>query len=204
MSIHKINNIFSEEELKSIYEIIYNTHIPILKDGSYIPAADNFGTGVDSTLGRLQIGNLQGLSKQIKDKLADIAHSLSDTALSMDHALYVEYSSKYGAPNLPPHFDYDTNDMIINFQLEANTSWDLGLGLETYSLENNSALIFNGNEHIHWRVHKKFNDGEYVRMIFFRFYNSEKRSDYSHLNYLQDDDVFKEVRDFRDSLNPYI
>jgi hypothetical protein len=85
-------------------------------------------------------------------------------------------------------------------QLEANTSWDLGLNTTTYTLEDNSALVFNANTEIHWRVKKDFKPGEYVRMMFVRFYNEENPSDYSHLNLTQTHDIFKDARELRDSL----
>jgi hypothetical protein len=86
-------------------------------------------------------------------------------------------------------------------QLESNTSWDLGLNLKTYSIEDNQALVFNANTEAHWRVHKDFQEGEYVRMMFVRFQNAEKPSDYSHLTkYWPTDEIFKDIRELRDSL----
>jgi hypothetical protein len=76
----------------------------------------------------------------------------------------------------------------------------LGLNLQTYEIEDNSALVFNPNKEIHWRVYKEFKDKEYVRMIFVRFYNPDNRSDYSHLPNHPENDMFKEVSAFRNSL----
>jgi len=112
----------------------------------------------------------------------------------------VTYGAEYGTPNLPPHFDGDTNDLIINFQLSSNTSWPLGLDLETYNMEDNSALIFNANTNIHWRPNKVFNDGEYVQMIFFRFYKINNRTDYSYVPMNQTDKIFEDVVNLRNSL----
>jgi hypothetical protein len=90
--------------------------------------------------------------------------------------------------------------LIINYQLESNTSWELGLDLQTYTLEDNSALVFNANTNVHWRTHKDFKEGEYVKMLFIRFYNSEVRSDYSYVPMNQTDKAFIEARALRDSL----
>jgi hypothetical protein len=84
-------------------------------------------------------------------------------------------------------------------QIDANTVWPLGLNLDVYELENNSALIFNANKEIHWRTHKEFKDGEYVNMMFVRFSHSEYLSDYSHLDLIQNDPIFTDIRAFRDS-----
>ena len=184
MTNHKVDNIFSTEELNTIKQAVLT-----------------YDYEVDHILGRKRIGDIKNsFSKDIVYTLYEIAKQYTDLPLSMDHALYVEYSPKYGKPNLLPHFDGDTNDLIINMQLDSNTTWDLGLNLETYTLEDNSALVFNGNKEIHWRVHKEFKENEFVSMIFIRFYNSEKRSDYSYLPNHPDDEIFKEVRAFRDSL----
>jgi hypothetical protein len=186
MGIVKINNILSWEELDFIKNLIENSEFEIDKD-----------------LGRMRISRTLNdkFSKDILDKLYEIANQSTDIPLTMSHAICVEYSAKYGQPNLPPHFDGDTNDLIINMQLESNTSWDIGLNLNTYTLEDNSALVFNGNTEVHWRVHKEFKGNEYIRMMFVRFYNSKNISDYSHLSqYWPSHDIFKEANLLRDSI----
>ena len=184
MSIARIDNIFSQEEIDHIKSVISERDVDL-------------HTG----LGRVQIFDIEGyLLPEIINKLNAIAKDLSDLPLEMTHAMSVEYSPLYGEPNLPPHFDGDTNDLIINIQLESNTVWDIGLNLETYTLTDNSALVFNANKEVHWRVHKEFKEGEYVKMMFVRFYNSEKMSDYSYLPGDPNNEIFKNAREFRDSL----
>lgn len=184
MGIARVDNIFSWDEL----QILNNIEAP------HQPEVDDY-------LGRIYFGDIKSrLTQEMKDKLYKIVDDISDAPLVMDHALYVEYNAKYGRPNLPPHFDGDTNDLIINMQIASNTDWDLGLNLDIRKLADNSALVFNGNTEIHWRPHKEFQEGEYVKMLFIRFYNSAKRSDYSHLPNHPDSEIFKEVREFRDSL----
>lgn len=184
MTYFKIENVFTNEEL----DLINNALL-------------TYQTELDERLGRAMIGDIKRcFPNEMRDKVEKIASEVSGLPLIMDHALYVEYNKKYGTPNLPPHFDGDTNDLIINYQLSANTSWGLGLNLDVYNLEDNSAVVFNGNTEIHWRPHKQFKEGEYVKMIFIRFYNSEKRSNYSNLTNDPMDDIFKEVRDLRDGL----
>lgn len=187
MSIMRIDNIFSQDEIDHINNVVSNSPTTIHDD-----------------LGRIQGGGAgQWLLPKTHTKLTDIAREFSGLPLKMDHAMTVEYSNLYGTPNLRTHLDGDTNDLIINIQLEANTVWTMGLNLETYNLNDNSALVFNANKEIHWRVHKEFKDGEYVRMMFVRFYNTENRSDYSYLPNHPDDEMFKEAREFRDSLGVF-
>lgn len=200
MAIAKLTNILSQSELDFFDQKIKDSYIPII-DGKYISFEDNDGTGICEQLGRLQISDLTGnMPSSIRTKLVSIARDISGLPLDLTHGVYSIYSNKYGSPQLPPHFDGDTNDLIINFQLESNTSWDIGVGLEVCSLEDNSAAIFNGNTNPHWRPHKSFKDNEYIKMIFFRFHNRENLSDYTKLNYSPGDDVFKEIRILRDNL----
>lgn len=183
MSIDIVDDIFSQDELERIYECVSNSK-----------------SVVDTNLGRLRVIIEDCLSSKTIEKLEDIVMGLTNMKLEMGGAVYVEYNNLYGTPNLPTHVDADSTDILINIQLESNTVWDLGLNLKTYSLNDNSGLLFNPNENIHWRVHKKFSDGEYVKMLFVRFYNSSNFSDYSHLPTHPDHDMFKEAREFRDSL----
>ena len=203
MSSIKIKDVFSEEEIEDLYDTINSAFIPKLENGKYADHK-NLG-GINKNLGRLtSILNLHECSSYIpfyiQDKLVRIAEDILNEPVGLDHALHAKYSSEYGTPNLPPHFDGDTNDLIINFQLSSNTSWALGLGLEAYDLEDNSALVFNANTDIHWRPNKVFNEGEYVQMIFFRFYKINNRTDYSYARLSQDDKVFEDVVKFRNSL----
>lgn len=200
MIIKKLTNIFTKEELKILNDGLSYSVIPVDNNNNYIShKLDNEGRGVHEELGRLQFGGLKNLPQTILDKVNDIAKNSSNEELLMAHATAVEYNSLYGEPNLPVHYDHDTNDLIINFQLLSNTKWDIGVAFNVYELEDNSAIVFNPNEHTHWRPYKTFKNGEYIKMIFFRFHKKNK-SDYSHLDYIINHEIFKEIEDFRRSL----
>jgi len=182
VEISIVTDIFSEQEIEVLYETV-EANIPEIHD----------------ELGRVQYNLLVSTVKQKTfDKLMSVVKEVSDLPFQIRSATYVEYNSLYGTPNLPPHLDRDTNDLILNIQIESNTDWALGLNLKTYEIKDNSALVFNPNKEIHWRVHKEFKDGEYVRMLFVRLFNPDSPSDYSHLPQRPDDDMFKDVVAFRD------
>ena len=176
-----INNLFSEAEISQIK--------PKLKH-------DNI---INGHLGRLQY-NPANLPFEIISKLENFVNSSFQTKLTLSSVTCVEYSNKYGEPNLPIHWDHDNTDIIINYQFESNTSWKIALDYDLYELEDNSALIFNPNTLLHWRPHKIFKDDEFVKMIFFRFINLQNPSDYSHLDYTTGHEIFKEIEEFRSSL----
>lgn len=179
--INKFNDVLSTAELEELNEII-----TIVNDFE-----------IDKNLGREQI--TLNISNEIKQKLISLINKAFDTDLIMSSISYAHYSNKYGTPNLPPHFDGDYNDIILDFQLSSNTSWNLGLGHNKYALQDNSAIAFNPNEIIHWRPIKEFKDGEYIKMIFFRFCKASGRSDYSDRIYSQDHQIFKEINELREN-----
>lgn len=203
MNPKKFNNIFSQEELDILNNAISHIVIPVKEDGSYVyddedPRPD---CTISETLGRLQFS---GFVKKdiilVCEKISEFVKSFAEDNVVLSNILYVEYNNKYGTPVLPPHFDGDSSDFIVNFQLSGNTTWDIGLDFNIYSMENNSALVFDGNKSIHWRPKKIFKDGEYVKMIFFRFQNLNSSIDNSHLRYSLDNEIYKDVNKFRDSL----
>jgi hypothetical protein len=182
MSVHRLENLFTDEEIKLLNNSIEN---------------GNASTG-STNLGRTVIEF--EVPYDIRNRLVYVVKEKFDSKLTAQSVTYVKYSNQYGQPNLPPHFDGDTNELIIDYQLSSNTSWDLGVNKEVYSLTDNSAIAFNPNLNIHWRPIKQFEDGEYVDLIFFRFANENQMSDYSHKRYSLDDPIYKEVVEFRNSL----
>lgn len=188
MAISIIKNILSKEEIKYIEEIIVKCD-----------------SKIQSEFGRLRtIPDLKLLfSPSILHKFKNIVNDLGHSNLVISNILCVEYNLLYGKPDIPPHFDGDQNELLFNMQLSSNTVWDLGLNRQTYRLEDNSALIFNQNQEIHWRTHKEFKDGEYVKMLFIRFFDPYNVKDYTHLRVSLKDPIFKDANDFRDK-NPQL
>lgn len=70
-------------------------------------------------------------------------------------------------PNLFPHFDpFDEKKYTFDLQLDTNTSWDIFVEEEKFSLDNNNALVFSGTHEIHWRAPKVFEEDEFLEMLF--------------------------------------
>jgi hypothetical protein len=200
MAMNIVKDLFSPSELLYFYKETSALEVPVDEFGNYITNEDA-DPKVSASLGRLKASKFfDTMPIEIKEKLESVAKGISGVDMSLSNSSYAEYSSLYGIPELPPHVDGDTNDMIINFQLSSNTCWEIGLNLLMYKLEDNSAIIFNPNTNIHWRPKKIFNDGEYVKMIFFRLCDKKNKKDYSYLPNDPDDIMFKDVVDFRNSL----
>lgn len=190
MSVYKINNILSNEEINSLKESIKKIEGPLVD-----------GTGNDPRLGRYITGlKSRTIPQTALDKINKIISDNLGYSLSLTGVTYVEYSSQYGEPSLPPHLDADKNDLSIDYQIDSNICWELGIDTEIYPLEDNSALMFNANEHVHWRPKRVFNEGEYVKMLIFRFCDTDNKTDYSHVRLSSDDIAFRQAYDFRNSL----
>lgn len=181
MKTTKISNVFSQEEL----DLFMLTTSQSEKE-------------LDVHLGR-QRSKVLDSSNYPYLKLHEIANSMFDYPVELNGITYVEYNKEFGAPDLPAHFDGDNSELIINFQLSSNTVWQIGVELELFTLEDNSAVLFHPNESPHWRPHKTFEDGEYVKMMFFR-YSAIPAKDYYHMTLSQDHVRFREINKLRNSL----
>lgn len=190
-SVLVIENFFDNSVLEIINEEIKNTP----QDHSKYEMQGHKDLG--RTLHDIDTGSLGlkvNIQQIIKDKLG-----IGDE-LHLKNMIIVEYGNKYGEPNLPPHFDGDDTEVIVNLQLSSNTTWGVGVDEEVFYIEDNTAVIFNPNEHIHWRPHKIFKDQEQVTMMFFRFSNPDNPKSYSDKIVSLDDDVYAEINEIRNNL----
>lgn len=192
-----IKNIFSERQLSNILKLA-DANKKILEKNNFVGA---YGTGIQEDYGRLRISSLE-LEPAMINIISNLVNSLIDEEVWVDSPpLYAEYSNVYGRPSLPPHFDGDSTEIIVDFQLSSNITWPIGVGKEIYELEDNSALIFNPNADPHWRTIKDFEDGEYVKMLFFRCFKVGEKFDYSDRRLSIHDKIFKDINILRKSEN---
>jgi len=89
----------------------------------------------------------------------------------INNATAMLYNKNLGNPKLTEHVDSTEhkNTIMVDYQLESNTSWALSVEGKDYTLLDNQALIFCGNQQKHSRKFKKFNDNEFITNIIFRF-----------------------------------
>lgn len=153
---------------------------------------------VDNNLGRAKC--TFELQPELKEKIQKYISKIYKTDLHLGSSSYVEYNKVYGTPQLPPHFDGDSCDLLLNYQLHSNTMWGIGIDKNIYNLKNNEAVCFSPNDYIHWRPIKTFSDTEYVEMIFFRFFDLNSPSDNSHKRYSLDHEIYKDVNNYRNAI----
>jgi hypothetical protein len=182
-NVYKVDEFLLPNEIKAINDAIFVSK-QLMDDAIY---------------GRIIIGI--DLPDSIINAIKQKAERLLNKKLRKMSASYAEYRLEYGQPNLPPHFDGDNNDLIIDYQLNSNTSWGLGVDDELFEMNDNTAIMFNPNEYPHWRPRKEFQEGEYMGVVFFRCpdYSGEE-VDYSSKALSQQDSAFDKARAIRDSL----
>jgi hypothetical protein len=183
--VYEVSNFLLPDELKVVESLVSNKH-------SWEVEKNDEALG--RILYRLPIPN--EILKAIELRVGELVGKKLDQI----GVVFTNYESQYGQPNLPPHFDGDNNSLIIDYQFRSNTHWGLGVDTTVFDMEDNKAVIFNPNQYPHWRPFKTFGDGEYVTMAFFRFPDSSGKTDYSHMRYSQNHEIFQEVRKIRDSL----
>lgn len=186
-NVYRVKNFLLPEELEMI-------HYLLTDEDQWSSRSEK---KEDPNLGRVMYTVY--LPYSILNNIQDRVEELVDKKLPPINAMWVTYDAKYGQPNLPPHYDGDTNALIIDYQYKSNTTWGFGVDKEVFEMEDNEAIIFNPNEYPHWRTRKTFKDGEFVTMIFFRFPDFEGETDYSHMRFSQDDPIFDDIRKIRDA-----
>ena len=178
-NVYRVTDFLLPEELESIRDSLES----------------NTAKEQDPALGRVMYA--VPLSGIVLEAIRDRVSSIVGKKLDRPNVIFTDYAVEHGQPNLPPHFDGDNNSLLIDYQYKSNTSWDLGVNSTVYEMIDNTAIIFNPNEYPHWRPYKTFKEGEYITMAFFRFPSPD--TDYSHMVYSQDHEIFMEARKTRDS-----
>lgn len=135
----------------------------------------NKSVKINAFMGRLDIENLP-VSNSIVQTVTSVADDVDGPNihhLAQRGIMAVEYSGKYGRPVLRSHLDGGISSLMVNYQLESNTSWDICIDDQIYTLEDNDALIMDPVRQLHSRLDKDFTEEQFVNMVFFRFGKKE-------------------------------
>lgn len=151
--VKKVANIFSEDQIKKIYEIIDNT--PEEKTRLQPWASHKVW---DVSLGK----DIEArINEVVKESLGD------HLELRMDYS-FARYSPKFGyKAKLFPHYDTRPHQRVtFDIQLRASEPWGLVVENIDYSISDNEALVFAGTQQIHWRENKEIAPDAEIDMIF--------------------------------------
>lgn len=158
-------------------KIIYNVFSPDeINDINLAASLKQDNIEVQTFLGRTRLDyeaeDINKLPPSILKKANDLIKEFSDCdkrRYMFRYFTMVEYNNEFGMPQLGPHKDSCAFTGTILCQLESNTSWDLYVEGQAYTLVDNSALLINARDQDHWRMHKPFNDGDYIKMVFLHY-----------------------------------
>lgn len=165
------NDFFSPEEIAQIKAVVDHelaTRVQVNnEDFTFI---DTNNIVEQNYLGRIVMQGVplpNNIIAKVKELLPDVWKF--DVSPDLVGITYNQWSNKYGEPKLSSHIDKNTLGLIFDYQLESNTQWTLGVAETPYPMEDNDMICLYPTRDYHWRAEKKFNDGEYVSLLFFEF-----------------------------------
>ena len=83
---------------------------------------------------------------------------------------FCRYSLRYGSPRVPPHVDENACTYTVDIQLGSSTQWSIYVDDEEYSMSDGDAIIYMGEEHLHWRPPFPTSDeSDFVTMLFMHY-----------------------------------
>lgn len=150
-------NIFTQEEIKSIYDAIEKSHndstvvLPIYRQKAYFT----------------------DLPQSIKTRVTNLANEIFGKKLKLTEICFANYSIREGMedPILSPHFDntFEEERFTIDVQLKSNIKWPIVVEGKPFTLNDNEAVTFSGTHQIHWREDRKFHKDDFIDMLFCHF-----------------------------------
>lgn len=169
-----IDNFFSKEEIEQLSAAI-NQELSTREHVEWVDEIHGKYTYVDTIvkiqeqLGRSTCSGIQ-LPKNIIEKIHDAVNDKNSTNeyVLMNYTVtYAEYNPKFGTPDLSPHYDGGKASLILDYQLESNIDWAIGVDDELHTLKDNAALFLKPLDYSHYRPKRIWKDGEYVKMLYF-------------------------------------
>jgi hypothetical protein len=115
------------------------------------------------------------------------------------------YKLEYGNPKLKPHVDDGNCEIVFDYQFETNKKWDVVVNGNSIGLNDNDAVIFEGEKDAHWRKPTRFSPNEYVSMINFNAVSSNHWSNFTEVDPIgptERDSIQKNV--FKEWKNEYL
>ena len=155
-------DIFTKEELDSIYSVI------------------DINQKENTTVLGLYAQKVWfvNLPDSIKNKVSVLANKIYGNKVKLEEISFARYSKEYGDfPNLTPHYDntFKESRVTLDVQLRSNMSWPIVVQDNYFILKDNEALTFSGTNQVHWRAHQKFNDSDFIEMLFCHFSLEDKK-----------------------------
>jgi hypothetical protein len=166
---HIIKDVFTPEQLSVIKERIGSFRRDVdTKHGRYT-------SSIKASNGCKEEEEAIVLPDDIHDRLRKLSSKYFSKTSKQSYIRSAKYSGFLNpAPNLPAHLDDNACSYTIDLQLSSNVDWPLHVNGEVFTLEDNSAVIYDGENELHWReTFPSRNPMSFVHMIFFHFVEPE-------------------------------
>jgi hypothetical protein len=167
-----IKNFFSNDEVNIIKDTINNaieSSVPVYFDNQ---ESHNIYTNeqyIYSNQGRKDIYRIK-FPDHIVDKLINEINRITKKDFFLYSVQYTEYVGDLNEnPSLGIHSDNGIAEYTLDYQLESNTNWAVGIDDNVYEIEDNDILLLKSITTLHYRPVKKFKKNDYIKMILFRF-----------------------------------
>ena len=209
MRNNQIDNVFTPDEIKDIQAVI-DQELATREVVEWDDAVD--GNWHESSIIRIKRNNLGRIDinevpipPYIVDKVTEIAKANCQIDVTIERLIavtYAEYSTKYGQPKLEVHKDRDPFNkdggkgsggagVVLTYQLESTVSWQVGNNKDLYIIPDNGILMLYPRQDYHWRTIRKWEDKDFVRVLFFEMSTPDIPA------VIEDPEFAKDVREFR-------
>lgn len=150
-----INNLLSLEEYERLMVYLNNPK--------------SFGFDIGFSRYCIGDGNLPIL-RELANRLTQTARDVFDSeTLLPTYTLFAHYEGQNPAPSLYKHKDDNACTYTLDMCVYQKEPWDLFVDDKAYTLYENQALAYYGNDQMHWREEFPNPETNYVAMIFFHF-----------------------------------
>ena len=150
-----IKDFLSKDEIISLYKTM-SIHAP--NHGNII---EDSGRYIISTTNMSYFNDIVHIVKKIEDLVSKKYNKNMHAATIGFHL----YSNEFGKPQLHPHIDEYAGEVVFDYQMDSNLSWPIKINKTEYTLNDNEALIFEGESSPHSRTMINFEMGQYLIMF---------------------------------------
>lgn len=180
-----IRSLFDEDELISITSIankkLRTTESKDIQELTWEEIYNDYRDAqIDKYFGKIHISlpdhEFEIFRPYVLEKILKHINKFDDEVTLKSFSI-VKYSNEYGTPQLTPHVDHPTDvAFLLDIQIGGNVDWPILINNIPVILKNGDAVAIDVENQVHWRSSQKFNDGDFVYMLFL-FFNSKKKTD---------------------------
>ena len=131
--------------------------------------------------GRISV-NINSIKLEIVEKVQKIIQNIYGKDYEVQGFGFQRYNLEYGFPNLRPHLDDQGCQVVFDYQIESNKKWDLVVEGESIGLNDNDAVVFEGEKDAHWRNPVFFKPNEYVSMLNFNAIHNDHWTNFTKID----------------------